>query len=58
LQTDNDQKEYYLTDAVRLLALQGQVVAAWEGDFQEVRGINTIAELADANGELRPKGSV
>jgi len=58
LRTDNDQREYYLTEAVRLLASSGQIVAACEGSFQEVRGINTVAELADANRELPPKGIV
>ena len=58
LQTDNDQKEYYLTDAVRLLASSGKIVATCEGRFKEVRGINTAADLADANRELPRKGSV
>ncbi len=58
LQTDNDQKEYYQTDAVRLLASSGRIVAAFEGDFREVRGINTVAELADANRELPSEGTV
>ena len=48
LQNDNDQKEYYLTDAVRLLTGEGKIVAAEEGDFSEVRGINTIQELTEA----------
>ncbi|HEX7343432.1 MAG TPA: NTP transferase domain-containing protein [bacterium] len=52
LQTENDQKEYYLTDAVRLLASSGRIVAACVGDFREIRGINTVAELAEANREL------
>jgi bifunctional UDP-N-acetylglucosamine pyrophosphorylase/glucosamine-1-phosphate N-acetyltransferase len=48
LTTDNDQKEYYLTDAVRLLVAQGKTVAAWEGDFGEIMGVNTVAELEAA----------
>ena len=45
---DNDQKEYYLTDAVRLLSKEGKTVAALEGDFREARGVNTIQELQEA----------
>jgi UDP-N-acetylglucosamine diphosphorylase/glucosamine-1-phosphate N-acetyltransferase len=45
---ENDQKEYYLTDAVKLLVAGGESVAAFKGDFHEVMGINTIAELASA----------
>jgi len=51
---DNDQKEYYLTDAVRLLADEGKIVAAHEGDFREVMGVNTVRELQEA-GELLAK---
>ncbi|MCX6640116.1 MAG: NTP transferase domain-containing protein [bacterium] len=48
LSDQNDQKEYYLTDAVRLLTLGGKTVAAREGSFQEVLGINTVQELQAA----------
>lgn len=49
---DNDQKEYYLTDAVRILAEEGEIVGAFEGDFHEVTGINTIEELQNLEKEL------
>ena len=52
IRDDNDQKEYYLTDAVRLLRAEGKTVAGWEGDFKEVLGINTVQELHDAEREL------
>lgn len=60
---ENDQKEFYLTDAVRLLASGGRTVAACEGDFREVMGINTVKELIEAEKlllgwELQKGGSV
>lgn len=63
IRDDNDQREYYLTDAVRLLTAEGKTVAALEGNFREVMGINTIAELKNADklviqGELLPRGDV
>jgi UDP-N-acetylglucosamine diphosphorylase/glucosamine-1-phosphate N-acetyltransferase len=63
LNTDNDQKEYYLTDVVRLLVASGCKVGAFQGDFTEVMGINTVAELESAhemllNRELHPEGEV
>ncbi len=48
LKTDNNQKEFYLTDAVRLLVAAGKTVSAFEGSYQEVMGINTLAELQAA----------
>jgi UDP-N-acetylglucosamine diphosphorylase/glucosamine-1-phosphate N-acetyltransferase len=52
LTTDNDQKEYYLTDAVRLLAASGRKVGAFRGEFEEVMGINTIVDLESASRHL------
>lgn len=49
---DNDQQEYYLTNAVRILSDEGSVVAALEGDFKEIIGINTVAELQAIEREL------
>lgn len=48
LQDDNDQKEYYLTDAIRILVKEGRKVAAVEGNFREAMGINTVQELEEA----------
>jgi UDP-N-acetylglucosamine diphosphorylase/glucosamine-1-phosphate N-acetyltransferase len=63
LTTNNNQKEYYLTDAVRLLVTQGKRVAAYEGSFREALGVNTVEELEEAAGliaerELRPEDAV
>jgi UDP-N-acetylglucosamine diphosphorylase/glucosamine-1-phosphate N-acetyltransferase len=52
IKADNSQKEYYLTDAVRLLAASGRLVGAFRGDFGEVMGINTVAELESAEQQL------
>lgn len=49
---DNDQREYYLTDVVRLLTAESKTVAAVAGNFTEAMGINTVAELAHAEREL------
>lgn len=47
IRDDNDQQEYYLTDAVRFLTEEGKTAAALEGDFRGVMGINTVQELQD-----------
>ncbi|MFH1861921.1 MAG: sugar phosphate nucleotidyltransferase [bacterium] len=54
---NNDQKEYYLTDAIRLLAKTGKTVAAMFGDFREIMGINTVAELQQAERMLVIEGT-
>jgi bifunctional UDP-N-acetylglucosamine pyrophosphorylase/glucosamine-1-phosphate N-acetyltransferase len=49
LTTDNDQGEYYLTDTVAALAGRGlRVAAVVADDPSEVVGVNTVAELAEA----------
>jgi UDP-N-acetylglucosamine diphosphorylase/glucosamine-1-phosphate N-acetyltransferase len=55
IKADNSQKEYYLTDAVRLLAASSRRVGAFQGDFQEVMGINTVAELESAAQQLQDR---
>jgi bifunctional UDP-N-acetylglucosamine pyrophosphorylase / glucosamine-1-phosphate N-acetyltransferase len=45
LKADNDQKEYYLTDAVNFLS---PVRAVDVADFQEISGINDRKQLAEA----------
>jgi bifunctional UDP-N-acetylglucosamine pyrophosphorylase / glucosamine-1-phosphate N-acetyltransferase len=45
---DNAKQEYYLTDAVALAVGEGTRVAAVEAPYEELRGINTRAELAEA----------
>jgi bifunctional UDP-N-acetylglucosamine pyrophosphorylase / glucosamine-1-phosphate N-acetyltransferase len=44
----NAQGEYYLTDLVTLARDEGHRVAAVEGPYGELRGINSRAELAEA----------
>jgi bifunctional UDP-N-acetylglucosamine pyrophosphorylase/glucosamine-1-phosphate N-acetyltransferase len=52
----NAQGELYLTDAVRLLVEGGEEVAVFKApDADEVEGVNTRAELADAAGYLRAR---
>jgi bifunctional UDP-N-acetylglucosamine pyrophosphorylase/glucosamine-1-phosphate N-acetyltransferase len=45
---DNAKREYYLTDVVALARAAGTRVAAVEAPYQELRGINSRAELAAA----------
>ena len=51
----NAQGELYLTDAVRLLVDDGELVAAHEGDAEEAEGVNTRVELAGAGAALRDR---
>jgi bifunctional UDP-N-acetylglucosamine pyrophosphorylase/glucosamine-1-phosphate N-acetyltransferase len=51
----NAQGEIYLTDAVRVLVEDGELVTAHEGDSEEVEGVNTRIELADAGATLRDR---
>ncbi len=49
LRADNSQKEYYLTDALTVIRDAGLPVGVFLlGDPQEISGINTPAQLADA----------
>lgn len=53
LDTDNAQGEYYLTDVVAALRAEGRGVAAVQlEDPEEMRGVNTRADLARAEGAL------
>jgi bifunctional UDP-N-acetylglucosamine pyrophosphorylase / glucosamine-1-phosphate N-acetyltransferase len=52
----NAQGELYLTDAVRLLVEGGEDVAVFKApDADEIEGVNTRAELADAAAFLRAR---
>lgn len=52
---NNAQGEYYLTTIVEILLAEGNVVRAWKTDaFREVLGVNTVAQLADAESMLVP----
>ncbi len=51
---DNVHREYYLTDAIKLLRQTGEGVAAHvAGDAEEILGVNTPAELARVDAVLR-----
>ena len=56
IQPANAQGELYLTDAVRLLVEGGEEVRVFKApDAEEVEGVNTRAELADAAAFLRAR---
>jgi bifunctional UDP-N-acetylglucosamine pyrophosphorylase / glucosamine-1-phosphate N-acetyltransferase len=56
LQPANAQGELYLTDAVRYLVEDGDRVAVYRApDSEEVEGVNTRAELAEAAAVLRDR---
>jgi UDP-N-acetylglucosamine diphosphorylase/glucosamine-1-phosphate N-acetyltransferase len=51
IKANNSKGEYYLTDVIAILRNAGAAVQAVDiADYREVRGINTVAELADAEG--------
>ncbi len=52
LSADNDQKEYYLTDAVNFMK---PVMIVDVADFQEISGINDRKQLAEAYGMLQTR---
>jgi bifunctional UDP-N-acetylglucosamine pyrophosphorylase/glucosamine-1-phosphate N-acetyltransferase len=53
IRPDNAQSEYYLTDLVALAVADGQRVGAVEAPEDELRGINSRAELAAAEAVLQ-----
>jgi len=53
LARDNDQGEYYLTDAIGLLAASGPVRGVPVADPAEVQGVNSHAQLAEVAAEMR-----
>jgi bifunctional UDP-N-acetylglucosamine pyrophosphorylase/glucosamine-1-phosphate N-acetyltransferase len=53
VRNDNAKGEYYLTDIVALAAAEGRRVAAVEAPEAELRGINSRAELAEAEAEMQ-----
>ncbi len=50
---DNAKREYYLTDLVSLANADGARVVAVEADEAELRGVNSRAELAEAEAVLQ-----
>ena len=55
LECNNDQKEYYLTDAIHIIANMGGKVMGIEGEPEEGMGINDRAQLAQAAAVLRAR---
>lgn len=53
LSNSNAQKEFYLTDIVKLAASQGKQCAYIEAEPFETIGINSRSQLAEAEGELQ-----
>jgi bifunctional UDP-N-acetylglucosamine pyrophosphorylase/glucosamine-1-phosphate N-acetyltransferase len=51
----NAKQEFYLTDAVEIARTMGHKVAAIEAEEGEVRGINTKAQLAEAEAALQQR---
>jgi bifunctional UDP-N-acetylglucosamine pyrophosphorylase/glucosamine-1-phosphate N-acetyltransferase len=50
---DNAKREFYLTDAVAIAAAMGLATRALETEEDEVRGVNTQAQLAEAEAALQ-----
>ncbi len=53
LQPNPRKGEYFLTDLIALAAQDGRAVRAIVGDAEETIGVNTLADLADADAALR-----
>jgi bifunctional UDP-N-acetylglucosamine pyrophosphorylase/glucosamine-1-phosphate N-acetyltransferase len=53
VRNDNAKGEYYLTDLVELANADGVKVAAVEAPFEELRGVNSRAELAEAEAAVQ-----
>lgn len=52
---DNAKREYYLTDAISVAAGMGLQAVALEAEEDEVRGVNTRAQLAEAEAVLQQR---
>jgi bifunctional UDP-N-acetylglucosamine pyrophosphorylase/glucosamine-1-phosphate N-acetyltransferase len=55
IRDDNAKREFYLTDAVAVARAQGLATVALETDEDEVRGVNTQAQLAEAERVLQQR---
>jgi bifunctional UDP-N-acetylglucosamine pyrophosphorylase / glucosamine-1-phosphate N-acetyltransferase len=53
VRNNNEKREYYLTDVVALARADGARVAAVEAPADELRGINSRAELAEAEATVQ-----
>ena len=55
VQKNPKKKEYYLTDVVEILAEEGRVEGVVTEDAEEVRGVNTLRDLAALESVLQKK---
>ena len=55
VRNDNAKGEYYLTDVVALAVAEGRRVAAVEAPMTELRGVNSRAELAEAEAAVQAR---
>jgi bifunctional UDP-N-acetylglucosamine pyrophosphorylase/glucosamine-1-phosphate N-acetyltransferase len=55
IRDDNAKREFYLTDAVAVARAMGLATVALETDEEEVRGVNTQAQLAEAEAVLQQR---
>lgn len=55
IRDDNAKCEYYLTDAVAIARAMGMEAVALETDEDEVRGVNTQSQLAEADAVLQAR---
>lgn len=55
LANNNEQGEYYLTDVIEIFKNKGEKVGAMVIDFEETLGVNSRAQLAEAEGILRER---
>jgi bifunctional UDP-N-acetylglucosamine pyrophosphorylase / glucosamine-1-phosphate N-acetyltransferase len=55
IRDDNAKREFYLTDAVAIARTMGLATVALETDNDEVRGVNTQAQLAEAEAVLQQR---
>jgi bifunctional UDP-N-acetylglucosamine pyrophosphorylase/glucosamine-1-phosphate N-acetyltransferase len=55
VRADNAQREFYLTDIVALARRDGRRVIAVEAPYEQLRGINTRAELAAAEASVQQR---
>ena len=55
MRADNAKNEYYLTDAIALARAEGHRIAALEAPAPEVAGVNSRADLAQAEAVVQQR---
>jgi len=55
IENKNTKKEFYLTDLIKIARKEGLSVGVVEGDVEELQGINTQAELAEAEASFQKR---